>query len=187
MVKETNSGVREEGSWSDISKFAKQALQALKDSDLDDKYVEEYETWMPKEEGDEREIKEKTAEDAVLNHREVEDKSEGVKKDLDDASKKIAEAGKKAAKKERPDEEVKDASVEIADLVYAKSLKFARRMEKLLYSKIMMRFNPYYLDTEEFSVDLKHKKTGGYTLDINIPREQPRKDVKKKLKADQNA
>jgi len=182
VVKETNSGVRKEGSWKEISEFAEKALQALQDSDVDEKYVKEYREWRPKQEEREEDFKEKTAKDATLAHKKIEDKSNGVKEDLGDASKQMARAGKKAAKKEKPKKEVKKAFTDVFDMISAKIIGFTRKMERLLYSKVMMRFNPYFFDTEEFSADVRRKKDGGYSLEIDMPREKPRKQIKDKLK-----
>lgn len=184
MAEEINSGVRKEGSWNEISEFAEKVLDILQDLDLDEKHVEEYGEWMPKKNEAEREFKEKTAKDATLAHKQVEDKSKGVKEDLGDASKKMAKAGKKAAKKQKPEQEVKEASLDILDLFSAKMVRLTRKLEEVLYSRIMMRFNPYYFDTEEFSADVRRKKNGDYTFDINVPREEPRKNLKKELEDD---
>ncbi|MBS3781672.1 MAG: hypothetical protein KGY68_03575 [Candidatus Thermoplasmatota archaeon] len=74
--------------------------------------------------------------------------------------------------------ELKDASKCINRLVGAKSIESLRKMEKAIYEQIMLKFNPYYFDTEHFSVNLEEKNNDHYLLTVNIPDDQLRETIK---------
>lgn len=78
--------------------------------------------------------------------------------------------------------ELKDASKCINRLVGSKSIKSLRKMEEAIYEQMMLKFNPYYFDTEHFSVNLEEKNDDDYLLTVNIPDEELRKTIKKGLK-----
>ncbi len=80
--------------------------------------------------------------------------------------------------------ELKDASKCINRLVSSKSIKSLRKMEEAIYEQVMLKFNPYYFDTEHFSVNLEEKNEDHYLLTVNIPDEELRETIKKGLKED---
>jgi len=81
-------------------------------------------------------------------------------------------------------EELKDASKCINRLVGSKSIKSLRKMEKAIYEQVMLKFNPYYFDTEHFSVNLEEKNEDHYLLTVNIPDDDLRDTIKKGLRED---
>lgn len=180
-IQETNSGVKKEGNWKEISEFGKDVEEAM-DGVAEEQSVEKFDEWRPKVEEAESDVKRKTVDEAVLNENRLEKESNGVKEDLKDASGKVAEAGKKAAQKENPEGEVVAASEEAARPFYSKLAQFFRKMEGLIYDKISLRFNPYYLDTNDFSVDIKDKKKGEFEMDIAVPKKETRRKLKENLK-----
>ncbi|MFW6064695.1 MAG: DUF5828 family protein [Candidatus Natronoplasma sp.] len=78
--------------------------------------------------------------------------------------------------------ELKEASKCINRLFGSKSIKSLRKMEEAIYKQVMLKFNPYYFDTEYFSVNLEEKKDGDYLLTVNIPNEELRQTIKKGLR-----
>lgn len=78
--------------------------------------------------------------------------------------------------------ELKDASKCINRLVGSKSIKSLRKMEEAIYEQVMLKFNPYYFDTEYFSVNLEEKNDDHYLLTVNIPEDELRETIKSGLK-----
>lgn len=176
-VKETNAGVKKKGNWKEISEFGEEVEEAISDS-AERESVERFVSWRPKVEESERDVKKKTIDEAVIPENKLEKETEGVTKDLKQASGKMAEASKKAAKKQNPEKEIVEASEDVAKPFYSKIAKFFRQIESTVYSWFALRFNPYYLDTEDFSIDMKHRKDGEFEMDVAVPEEETRKELK---------
>jgi hypothetical protein len=174
-VEETNSGVKKKGNWEEVAEFGEEVEEAVKE-DLDDESVKDFQEWRPKKEEAENDMKKKTVDKAVINEKKMETESEGVK-DFKNASEKIAEAGKKAAKKQKPSDEITEASEEVARPIYSRIAKFFRGMEKIVYSKIALRKNPYYFDAKNFSASFKSGKKE-YEMEVNVLEDNTRDKMK---------
>ncbi|MFB6204867.1 MAG: DUF5828 family protein [Candidatus Nanohaloarchaea archaeon] len=179
-VEETNSGVKKRGEWHEIQEFARDVEEALEESEVEEDSVEKYRDWRPREDDDRKNVKEKTVEAAAVEEKPLEKESEGVKNDLGEASEKVKKIGQKVREKQNPQEEVKDASKDAVKPFYSGILKWFRRFEKTVYSAIILRFNSYYFDTKDFSVDVKEKK-GEYQMNINVSEEEKRDEIKRKI------
>lgn len=182
-VKETNAGIKKKGNWKEISEFSEKVGEAISDSARQES-LERFDDWRPKIEESERDIKQKTVNEAVIPENKLEKETEGVTKDLKQASGKVAKAGKKAARQESPEEEIVQASEEAARPFYSNIAKFFRRLEAKVYSWFALRFNPYYLDTEDFAVDMKHKKNGEFEMDVSVSEEETRKQLKERFRSE---
>jgi len=181
-VKKTNSGVKKKGDWKEIAEFSEEVEDVVKDS-AEDSSVEKFNEWRPRVEESERDVKRKTVDEAVIQEKQLEKESNGVK-DLKEASEKATKAGKKAAKRENPESEIKDASKDAAKPFYSGLAKIFRKFENLVYSRIVLALNPYYLDTQDFSADIKHKRKGEFEMDVSAPKEEMRKDLKEGFEND---
>jgi len=179
-IEETNSGIRKKGNWKNIAKFSEKVEEALRDS-VDDDSIDKLSDWRPRKEEAEGDIQKKTVDNAVIKENKLEQESKGVKEDLKEASKDAAEAGKKAAEKKNPEKEVAEASENVAKPFYSQIAKAFRKFEDIVYSNVLLRFNPYYLDTDDFSVDMKSKGRGEYEMDVKIPDEETREGLKKEF------
>ena len=179
-VEMTNSGLRKKGDWEEMAEFAEQVEQAV-ESNVGQKSLEKLSSWRPRKKEAEGDVERKTVENAVLEEKKLEKESNGVRKDFKDASRNAAKAGKKAAEKQNPEEEISEASRDLTRPLYSKLAKFLRRFEDIVYSSIILKFNPYYLDTEDFSVDMKSKGNGTYEMDIRVPGERTREKLKAKF------
>jgi len=115
---------------------------------------------------------------------------EKSQKDTKETDENFEPAGKKSKersneadnKKKSPSAELKEASKCINRLVGYKSIKSIRKMEEAIYEQVMLKFNPYYFDTEHFSINLEEKNDDDYLLTVNIPDEELRETIKKGLK-----
>lgn len=182
-IEETNSGIKKKGNWKEISEFGEEVEEAINDTAEEDS-VKDFDEWRPKVEESERDVKKKTVDKAVIKEKKLEKESKGVAEDLKQASDKVAEAGKKAAKKESPEKEIVEASEDVAKPFYSGIVKFFRQFESKVYSWFALRFNPYYLDTEDISVDMKHRKAGEFEMDVAAPEEDVREELKKNFRED---
>lgn len=97
------------------------------------------------------------------------------------ASKKLKRSVKEIVNEENPVDELKDASKSIGKTIAAESFESVRKMEKFIYEKIMLKFTPYYFDTEDLSINLEKKGKDRYILNVNIMDEKIRNKIKEKI------
>lgn len=178
-VKKTNSGIKKEGKLEDIAKFARDVEEVMEEEDVKSESLEEFNNWRPREEDNEEDLQKKTVEAASISKKKMEEESNGVE-DITEAGEKAIQAGKKMGEGENPEPEVKDASKKILKPFYAASAKVARGFEKKVYSKLMLKFNPYFFDSEDISADLR-REDSGYRMDIDASDKKYREALKNQL------
>lgn len=177
----TNAGLKYRGSWEDMCSFARDIEGVIDVCVSNGDSVDQYNDWRPREHEDKGDIKEKTADEASLGTKNVEKESNGAKEDLGDAREKIKDSVENVKNGDSPADDIKDASKHVGNLVGAKSVRSLRKMEKIIYENIMLSFNPYYFDTEDFSVNLEENGEN-YILTINVPDEEIRRRIKETVK-----
>ena len=180
-VKKTNSGLKKEGDIEEVSEFAEEVEEVIEEEDINEDTVEKFHEWKPEKDDDRKDIEKKTVETASIPEKPAEEKSEGVKKDIERAGKAAKDAGKKAARKENPGPELAKASRRFIRPVYSGAVKATRGFEKKVYSGMMVKFNPYFFDSREMSADLKADKNGNYTMRVNVPDKNYRKRLKNRF------
>lgn len=178
-IKKTNSGVRKKGDLEDIAEFARDVEDVMREENARDESIEKFDEWRPREDDDDRDIKRKTVKAASIPEKKLEKKSNGVK-DIADAGEKAVKAGKKLGKGEKPESEVKDASRKFLQPLYSLSAKATRKIEEKLYSDLMLKFNPYFFDTEDFSADLRSRDED-YVIDVDVSDKNSRDKLKDRL------
>lgn len=183
-VKETNSGLKKKGDLEEIAEFADEVEEVMEEEDIDEDTVKDFQRWKPEEDDVKRDIEEKTVKTASMSKRSVEDKSEGVKKDLEKAGSAAKDAGKKVTSKENPGPEIKKASRRVIRPVYSGTVRATRDLEEKIYSNVMVKFNPYFFDSKDFSADLKADEDGGYTMNVNVTDKNYRNALKRKIVGD---
>ncbi|MFP3871550.1 MAG: DUF5828 family protein [Candidatus Aenigmatarchaeota archaeon] len=190
-VEYTHAGVEFRGDWDEVCIFARSLETVMEENSSDEEAVEKYNKWRPREKEDEKDITKKTVEEASIEKKGVEDGYDGPKEELEKAGEKIKKGVAETVKIDDSDEgssteKIKRASKNIERLVGAESIRSIRKLEKLIYQGLMLRFNPCYFDTEEFSISFK-KGNGGdgdakaYVLAINISDDGLRDKVQKEL------
>lgn len=97
--------------------------------------------------------------------------------DEEDVKKKTA---KKASLDKRDIE--RKSSNQLGTLIGVSFVRLVRKMERVIYHRVMLNFNPYYFDTVHFSTNLE-AKGNHYVLTINIPDEDKRERVKENVKS----
>jgi len=181
-VKETHNGVKKEGDWDEITEFAEDVKEAMEEVDVQDESIENFEEWRPRKEDEKEDVKEKTVKAATHPEKKIEEKSDGVKKDMEKASKNIAKAGEKVKKNENPNDELKDASKEVARPFFSKAAKTLRKFEEKIYSRLMLPLNDYYFDTGDVAVDVRDRSDGNYQMDVKVTEEDKREDIKEEMR-----
>lgn len=178
-LEETNSGVKKKGNWKEIAEFGEEIEKALDESESIS--TGKFEEWRPRVEESESDVKKKTVEQAVIPENKIEKESEGMKNDLKEASGQVAQARKKASEKEVPEDEIKKAGKSAAKPFYSKIASIIRHIEHMVYSWITLRFNPYYLDTEDVSVNMRERNPGEFEMDVAVVEEEKREKLKENL------
>lgn len=177
-VEKTNSGVKKKGDIEEVAEFAREVEKVMDKEEVEEDSVNDFETWRPREDDDRKSIEKKTVETAAISETKAEKKSEGVKKDLSKAGNAAKKAGKKISNGEVPDAEIKEIPEKVIRPVQCKSVKLARGLEKEIYSKMMVKLNPYFFDARDFSANLTADRKGQYTMDVNVPDEKFREALK---------
>lgn len=175
---ETNSGVKKEGDIEEVSKFAEEVEEVMDAEDVDSSSIEKFNAWRPRPDDDKENIEEKTVEEASIPETKAEKKSEGVKKDIEKAGEAAREAGKKIGRGEVPEEEVRKTTKRFVRPIYSGTVKMTRGLEEKIYSKMMLKLNPYFFDAREFSANITEDRKGQYTMDVNVPDKNYREALK---------
>lgn len=181
-VENINSGVKITGDWDDICDYSRKLEKVIENFAEYEKTVKDFNRWRPREEETKRDIAEKTAEKASMEELQLERDYNGTEKELGDARKNIKKSIDDLSNGNNPGKGLKKASKNLGKVIGAKSVKSMRAMEKSIYERIMLKFNPYYFDTEEFSVNLEEKNNENYVLTLNIPDEMLREKIVTSLK-----
>ncbi|MFP4002005.1 MAG: DUF5828 family protein [Candidatus Natronoplasma sp.] len=179
-VKITNSGLELEGDWREICEFCSELEVAMEKYLESKEEIDEFEEWMPHEEDSDEDMKLKTAEEAAVKERNIERDFEGAKEELNKAGKNMAKSVEDIRNGVSPSKDLKEALVEIEKVLGVESLRSLRKIEETIYERLMLKLNPYYFDTEDFSVNLERKNKGGYCLSINVTDESLRKHFQKR-------
>ncbi|MFP4051435.1 MAG: DUF5828 family protein [Thermoplasmata archaeon] len=180
----TNSGIKYEGSWEEICDFSEGLEDVIKEGIHDSSEIKHFHEWRPREKDGKNDISHRTAEEASIKQKKIEREFKGTKEEITEAEQKFKESIDDVKHLHNPSRDIKDASKHIENLVEAKSVQSLRKMEEMIYEKLMLKFNPYYFDTEDFSINLNDEKNKDFTLIINIPDEEKRKKVKDILSED---
>lgn len=180
-VSSTNAGLKAEGTWDEICEFFREVESSVENY-VNEEDVERLNDWRPREHEDKEEMKEKTAEEASIDKKKVEEKCGDKKEELKEGSKKIAKSVKEAKNGGSAKEELADGAKKVAKAVGSKSVESVRKTEEKIYKKIMLGHNPYYFDSEDLSINLKKEESGKYTIKVNITDEDMRSDVRESLR-----
>ncbi|MFW6065100.1 MAG: DUF5828 family protein [Candidatus Natronoplasma sp.] len=171
----TNSGLKFEGDWEETCDFSEELEEVMEEFIESKEEIDEFEDWRPHLEDSDDDMKEKTAEEAVVGKRNIEEDFEGARLEIDRAEEKMFDSVKDVKEGVNPSKDLKAALLEIEKVLGVESIRSVRKIEKTIYKKLMLKLNPYYFDTEDFSVNLEIRKNGIYCLSINVTDERLRK------------
>ena len=176
-VEITNSGLRFEGDWERVCDFSKKLEDVMNDYIESKRELDDFDEWRPHENDSDEDMKEKTAEEAVVGEQKIEEGFEGAKEELGKAEEKMIDSIEDIKNGIDPSKDLKAALVELEKILGVESLRSIRKIEKTIYKKLMLKMNPYYFDTEDFSVNLDFEKDDLYCLKINMSEDDLREHV----------
>lgn len=161
-VQKTVGGYQFEGEWEDVVDRGREVTSTLKETDADRAELEEWEEWRPRrDEALDDEVRERTVEKACMPENRVEqegktvrDQSEQTVQDLGAAAQEVSE-GRVRRAVHRASTFCQNAAM-LLDTVARKTL---RRVERVVYSDVVTRTNPYYFDSGMVSASIE-RKTG---------------------------
>lgn len=176
---ETNSGVKKKGDLEDIAEFSEEVKDVMDGANVEKESLKEFESWRPKKNDDEEEIREKTVKKASISEKDSEKETGGLKKDFSKAGEAVKDAGRKMENGKNPSKTLKKVPKRVIRPFNSISVKTLRKLEEKIYRN-MTRFNPYFFDADEFSADLRKRK-GSYVMDVNVPDEKHRSNLKEEM------
>ncbi len=184
-VKKINSGVQIIGDWGDICSSSRTMESVIERFSDRDQSVDDFNGWRPREKDTKKNIVAKTAKNACLEEKQIEKDFNGTESELEEAGKNLKKSINDLSKGRNPGKGLKDASKNIGKVIGVKSVGSLRKIERLIYEHLMLRFNPYYFNTEDFYVSLeKNKSINGdkrYILTLNNHNEKLRDELMKHL------
>lgn len=177
QVVKTNTGIRAEGELEEIAEVSEEMKDALDNVCDSEEPVESFDYWKPEEDDEKESIKDRTASLESISEKEVEEESEGLKEGLSEARKELKSEVEDEDRPEGKESKILNAFKELFKPIVSGSLKFIRQTEELIYSNIMLNFNPYYFNAKKFSVSLK-EKSGNFEIVFNSPEKEYRQKLR---------
>jgi len=171
-LEHTNAGLKVEGELEEVAQVARKIEEKLESSDVKRESIECFNEWRPREEDSEKDVKEKTIKQAVITKKDVEKDVEHIEEKLSYSIRDIQNSAT---------EKSESVSKLVFKLAFSKTVKVTRKTEALIYSKLMLKFNPYYFDSHDLSANLKCDQKDNYCLDINLMEENARKRLKEEF------
>ncbi|MFP4634089.1 MAG: DUF5828 family protein [Candidatus Aenigmatarchaeota archaeon] len=179
-IKATNSGVKKRGNMEEIADFSERVREII-EGEEGNSSAKKFERWRPRSSDHEKDIKKKTVLDAVTEKTKAEKKGEGIKRDLSRAMVKTKEAEERVKCRKVPKNEAKEALKNLFRPLVAKLMNLLRTVEGSIYSKLMLKFNPYFFECRDFSVDLRKIEDDEYEMEVNTPQEENSRKLKGKF------
>lgn len=161
-VQKTVGGYRFEGGWNEVVDRGREVTSVLRETDAENADLEEWEEWRPREdESMDDEVREKTVEKACMEENSVEREGRTVRDQSEEAVQALGEAAQEASKgrARRALDRVGTFAWRAGLLADTLARKALRRMERVVYSDVVTRTNPYYFDSGMVSASIE-RKTG---------------------------
>ncbi len=160
----THSGVKMKGEWDEVCHFAKDFEDLIQEAEASDKTVNRYNNWRPRKDESQDDMRKKTVDEAKVDPSDVE--NGGFAKKVH----RMEESNGRKSIKTKTSKAFRD--------IYIGSAKCFSRMEEVIYGKMMLKFNPYFFDEEDFSANLRFKGKRGCELNVNFNNERIRDKVR---------
>ncbi|MFU8867726.1 DUF5828 family protein [Natronococcus sp.] len=196
-MEESISGFKVRGDWGDVVEHGERITRALRKAGVHDpdhdygasfaRAFDEWDEWRPKaHETLERDVSEKTADQASVE----EGKGERAGKEPDDD---IKTAGEKLSESyEHLEKDDADAAVDdwkesidyVARAADSASRKALRRVEDTVYQNVMTQLAPYYFDNELISANIQQSTRGEgeqFIFEVNVNDDVLKEDVSGQL------
>ena len=182
QVVKTNTGIKAEGELEEVAEVSEEMKDSLENVCKHEESVENFDYWKPEEDDEKENIKDRTVSLESISEKKVEKESEGLKKGLSEARNELRirndnNDGPDEDRDEGKKSKILNAWKEFFKPIVSSSLKFIRQTEELIYSNIMLRFNPYYFNAKKFSVSLK-ETDGKFEMVFNSPEKEYRQELR---------
>ncbi|SFS36494.1 DUF5828 family protein [Halostagnicola kamekurae] len=198
-MEESISGFKVRGDWATVVEHGERVTRALRDAGVHDpdhdagarfaRAFEEWEEWRPKaHETLERDVSEKTAEQASVEEGKGEKAGKGPDEDIKTAGEKLSESY------EQLEEDDAEAAVDnwkesidyVARAADSASRKALRRVEDTVYQNVMTQLAPYYFDNELVSANIQQSTRSAengesFVFEINVNDDALKDDVSESL------
>lgn len=187
-MEERVSGFRVRGSWDEVVAHGERIARALRESDVDEDALAEWDDWRPKaheELGEE--VSEKTVEQARIEEGAGEQAGQAAGEDLERASEHALESIEKAEGDGPEDilEKWEDAIEHGLRAVDTTTRKAIRTIETTVYEQVMTRFTPYYFDNELVNANIREttrlENGTEFVFEVNVNDDQLKREVSQRL------
>lgn len=149
----------EDGSWEDIVAFCERIADVLAET-VDTETQQRFDAWRPKSDDTKHDLREKTAAEESLSETRIEEKSDGVKQEMQSAGQEMRKSGKEMVDR-RPRkslEEAEEAGNSAVRGLFPPLIQLLRRIEKTLYANLVGRTNPKYFESDAFTVVIERRR-----------------------------
>lgn len=193
-MEKTLQGYKKQGSWDEVVEFGRKISKALDKDLLEEKGLahekKEWEKWRPKQNEDlDKDMNQKTAEQARLSENEREKQGKTPQDDLKKATEEIEESAKNIVHpKKDTNKGVSEGQNSINHASKAAgtlSRRLIRKIETITYKKIMTQVSPYYFDNALISANIGQGNFNGsdFTFEVTINDEEIRENVDENFKS----
>lgn len=149
-VEEESFGYSLEGTWIEIVEFGESIEQALLDHDVEDEVVDDWRSWRPRTDEEQREMREKTVEKAKV------DKGNDAGEMADEAAEHLSKSREKTREGELGEaaENATESAKSAGKAMEGAGRDALRKVEDVVYKR-MGKTNPLYFDTQNFNASLE--------------------------------
>ncbi|MDG5758264.1 DUF5828 family protein [Natronococcus sp. A-GB1] len=196
-MEESISGFKVRGDWGDVVEHGERITQALRKAGVHDpdhdygasfaRAFEEWDEWRPKaHETLERDVSEKTSDQASVEEGKGERAGKEPDEDIQTAGEKLSESYEHL-EKDDADAAVNDwkESIDyVARAADSASRKALRRVEDTVYQNVMTQLAPYYFDNELVSANIQQSTRGEgeqFIFEVNVNDDVLKEDVSGQL------
>lgn len=139
-----------EGTWKEVVEFGESIEQALLDHDVEDEVVDDWSSWRPRTDEEQREMREKTVEKAKV------DKGNDTAEMADEAAEHLSKSREKTREGELGEaaENATESAKSAGKAVEGAGRDALRKVEEVVYRRIT-KTNPLYFDTQNFNASLE--------------------------------
>lgn len=196
-MEESISGFKVRGDWGDVVEHGERITRALREAGVHDpdhdygasfaRAFEEWDEWRPKaHETLERDVSEKTADQASVEEGKGERAGKEPDEDIKTAGEKLSESYEHLEKDDANAavDDWKESIDYVARAADSASRKALRRVEDTVYQNVMTQLAPYYFDNELISANIQQSTRGEgeqFIFEVNVNDDVLKEDVSGQL------
>ena len=189
-MEESISGFKQRGTWSAVVEHGERITTALREASATEKYPEAFEEWVewrPKmHEQIERDVSEKTADQASIGEGKGEAEGKTADEDLQEAGERLTETYEKIEDNDTDGavEKWQDTIDYVARAADTASRKALRKVESTVYQRVMTQVAPYYFDNDLISANIQRiRSQEEFVFEVNVNDEALKEEVREHLRS----